>query len=481
MDTNAIPEPRALPADLLTRPAAETARILAWFHLGKARAARRRLGSPEDGEALHDFRVALRRLRSVLQDWRRSTSDTIPGRYLRHLRRLARATGPSRDLEVRLGLCDRFSGELPRETQAGVSWLRSHLEGLRHTADRQSAIAVAEGMPGLEGDLSARLERYRVELDLAAYRPQPGTAEVLATLVEEAITRVERRLALVHSEADDQPAHRARIAVKRLRYLLEPFRRELPGAREVVATLVSLQDRLGDHRDAAGLASEIENLLAARPATDPRQVQAVAEADERPGPAALAVRLRARATEEFAQVRADWLGGQAASMLAEARRLVVRLRAMADPFEIERKYLLSGLPDRTRGTAPLEVEQGYLPGALLRERIRRIRHAGAVTCWRSIKAGRGVTRVEVEEEIPEDLFDQLWPLTEGSRVLKRRYRIPESGLVWEIDAFVERDLVLAEVELETEDAVVILPDWIREQVVREVTGEAEFLNSALAR
>lgn len=480
MDTNAIPEPKALPADLLPRPAAETARILAWFHLGNARAARRRLGSPEDSEALHDFRVALRRLRSVLQDWRGPTSDTIPGRYLRHLRRLARATGPSRDLEVRLGLCDRFSGELPTDSQAGVSWLRSHLEGLRHTADRQSAIAVAEGMPGLEGDLAARLERYRVELDLAAYRPQPGTAMVLAALVEEAIDRVERRLALVHGEADDQPAHRARIAVKRLRYLLEPFRRELPGAREVVATLVSLQDLLGDHRDAAGLATEIENLLASTPVTDPRQVQAQAEADERPGLAALVGRLRAQATEEFARVRADWLGDQAASMLADARRLAIRLRAMADPLEIERKYLLRGLPERIRGSEPLEVEQGYLPGALLRERLRRIRHAGEVTCWRSIKAGRGVTRVEVEEEISDDLFDQLWPLTVGSRVLKRRYRIPEGGLVWEIDEFLERDLVLAEVELETEAVEVVLPDWIRDQVVREVTGEAEFLNSTLA-
>jgi CHAD domain-containing protein/CYTH domain-containing protein len=481
MDTNAMHEPKALPADLLTRPAAETARILAWFHLGNARAARRRLGSPEDSEALHDFRVALRRLRSVLQDWRRPTSDTIPGRYLRHLRRLARATGPSRDLEVRLALCDRFSGELPTVTQPGLSWLRSHLEGLRYSADQHSATAVAEGMPELEGDLAARLERYRVELDLAAYRPQPGTAMVLAALVEEAITRVERRLALVHGVEDEQPAHRARIAVKRLRYLLEPFRRELPGAREIVTTLVTLQDLLGDHRDAAGLATEIENLLAARPVTDPRQVQGHVEADERSGLAALAGRLRAQAAEEFARIRADWLGGQAGPMLTDASRLVLRLRAMADPLEIERKYLLRGLPERTRGTEPLEVEQGYLPGALLRERLRRTRHAGEVTCWRSIKAGRGVTRIEVEEEIAEELFDQLWPLTEGSRVVKRRYRIPEGGLVWEIDEFLERDLVLAEVELGAEDAEVIPPDWIRDQVVREVTGEAEFLNSTLAR
>jgi CHAD domain-containing protein/CYTH domain-containing protein len=481
MDTNAMHEPMALPADLLTRPAAETARILAWFHLGNARAARRRLGSPEDSEALHDFRVALRRLRSVLQDWRRPTSDTVPGRYLRHLRRLARATGPSRDLEVRLALCDRFGGELPTNTQPGLSWLRSHLEGLRHSADLHSATAVAEGMPELEGDLAARLERYRVELDLAAYRPQPGTTTVLAALVEEAITRVHRRLALVHGIEDQQPAHRARIAVKRLRYLLEPFRRELPGAREVVATLVTLQDLLGDHRDAAGLATEIENLLASRPVTDPHQIQGHVEADERTGLAALAGRLRAQAAEEFARVRADWLGDQAALLLADVSRLVLRLRAMADPLEIERKYLLRGLPEMTRATEPLEVEQGYLPGALLRERLRRTSLAGEVTCWRSIKAGRGVTRIEVEEEIAAELFDRLWPLTEGSRVVKRRYRIPDGDVVWEIDEFLERDLVLAEVELETEAMEVTLPDWIRELVVREVTGEAEFLNSTLAR
>lgn len=481
MDTTANAEPRALPADLLGRPAAETARLLAWFHLGNARVARRRLGSPEDSEALHDFRVALRRLRSVLQDWRGPTSDTIPGRYLRHLRRLARATGPSRDLEVRLALCDRFSGELPAGTQPGLSWLRSHLDGLRHAADQRSATAVAEGMPGLEGDLSARLERYRVELDLAEFKPQASTVMVLASLVEDAVTRVERRLALVHGEEDDLPAHRARIAVKRLRYLLEPFRRELPGAREVVATLVALQDRLGDYRDAAGLAAEIANLLASRTVEDPRQVQVHAEADERPGLSALADRLRALATREFAEVRAGWLGGGATSMLTEARRLVTRLRAMAEPLEIERKYLLRALPERVRETEPLEVEQGYLPGALLRERLRRTRLAGATTCWRSVKAGRGVTRIEVEEEIATELFDQLWPLTAGSRVLKRRYRISEGARVWEIDEFLERDLVLAEVELEAEDAEVHLPDWLRDHVVREVTGEAEFLNSTLAR
>lgn len=481
MDSDATQEPRALPGDLLSRPAAETARMLAWFHLGNARAARRRLGSPEDSEALHDFRVALRRLRSVLQDWRRHTSDTIPGRYLRHLRRLARATGPSRDLEVRLGLCDRFSADLPPDSQPGIAWLRTHLSGLRHAADQRSAAAVAEGMPGVEGDLAARLERYRVELDLADYRPQPSTALVLAALLEEARDRVERRLALVHGIDDQVPAHRARIAVKRLRYLLEPFRRELPGAREVVATLVQVQDLLGDYRDASGLATEVENLLAAHPAPEPLQVRAHAEPDERAGLAALASRLRLQATEEFTQVRADWLEGRATAMLADARRLAERLRAMADPLEIERKFLLCALPEGVERIQPLEIEQGYLPGALVRERLRRTRLADEVTCWRSIKAGRGVTRVEVEEQITEHLFDQLWPLTQGSRVVKRRYRIPEGSLVWEVDEFLDRDLVLAEVELEAEDADVVMPEWIRAGLVREVTGEVDYLNSTLAR
>jgi CYTH domain-containing protein len=53
-------------------------------------------------------------------------------------------------------------------------------------------------------------------------------------------------------------------------------------------------------------------------------------------------------------------------------------------------------------------------------------------------------------------------------------------MVWEVDQFLDRELVLAEVELASADALVTVPAWLAVQVVREVTGEAGYQNSVLA-
>ena len=95
--------------------------------------------------------------------------------------------------------------------------------------------------------------------------------------------------------------------------------------------------------------------------------------------------------------------------------------------------------------------------------------------------GKGLARVELEDETDAALFDRLWPLTEGRRVRKRRYRVREGERVWEIDQFLDRELVLAEVELPSVEAAVELPAWLRPHVVREVTEEAEYKNENLAR
>jgi CHAD domain-containing protein/CYTH domain-containing protein len=466
--------PPPLPADLLDRPAAETARILAAYQLGAATTARRRLGSPEDSEALHDLRVAIRRLRGVLQDWRRHTSDTVPGRHLRQLRRLTRATSPTRDAEVHLELVQRHAADLPAPAAPGLAWLRSHFAGIHQRAARQAAAAVEEGMLAVEGDLAARLERYRVDLDLREYRPQPGTPAVLASLIEEAVDRVERRLALVRTREDDEPAHRARIAAKRLRYLLEPFRRELPAARSIIAVLVALQDALGEHRDAAGLAAVIERLLSdGDGSTGP-------QADERAGLLALHSRLIEVSATAFETGTAMWTGSAVPQALAEARALAALLHRRGADREIEKKYLLHGLPELPADARIIEVEQGYLPGGALRERVRRSTCEGEVTCWRSIKAGRGISRIEVEEEISSAFFEQLFALTEGSRIRKRRFQVSHGGHIWEIDQFLDRDLILAEVELVAEDEAVPVPAWLAPWISREVTGEEAYLNSTLA-
>jgi len=153
-----------------------------------------------------------------------------------------------------------------------------------------------------------------------------------------------------------------------------------------------------------------------------------------------------------------------------------------DNREIERKYLLRRLPTRVAGAPSFEIDQGYLPGQRIYERVRRSRGAEGVRYHRTIKAGSGIVRSEIEEETTELFFLTVWPLTRGCRVRKRRYVVQEGGVAWEIDEFLDRDgLWLAEVELETVDQVVQPPEWLREVIEREVTDDPAYTNYALAR
>ena len=95
------------------------------------------------------------------------------------------------------------------------------------------------------------------------------------------------------------------------------------------------------------------------------------------------------------------------------------------PLEIERKYLLRGRPPAVEHARSVEIDQGYLPGGEIRERIRRIRDSGGFKFVRTLKAGLGIERIEIEEETTEQFFLAVWPLTRGCRVQKRRYDVPD--------------------------------------------------------
>lgn len=150
-------------------------------------------------------------------------------------------------------------------------------------------------------------------------------------------------------------------------------------------------------------------------------------------------------------------------------------------IEIERKYLLNGLPAMPPAMDVLEIDQGYIPGRRLVERLRReVRRDGKVRYYRTVKAGRGLERIELEDETDEGTFAHLWQLTEGRRLRKRRYKVEHGDDVWEIDEFVDRDLVLAELELPDAEHPIEIPDWLAPVLVREVTGERKYANSNLA-
>ena len=149
------------------------------------------------------------------------------------------------------------------------------------------------------------------------------------------------------------------------------------------------------------------------------------------------------------------------------------------PLEIERKYLLKGLPPLPAHAVAHRMEQGYLP-----ENHGRLRRAvgpdGAPVCTLTFKTGVGLVRQEDQRKIPEAQFLEHWPRTEGRRLLKTRYKVAEAGFVWEIDCYDNLDLVLAEVELPTPDTKVTPPDWLAPHIEREVTEDPAYQNYEIA-
>lgn len=134
-------------------------------------------------------------------------------------------------------------------------------------------------------------------------------------------------------------------------------------------------------------------------------------------------------------------------------------------LEIERKFLVTSDAWRNQATRSEDYQQGYLND--LNTCSIRVRIAGE-RAYLNIKSARlGIMRHEYEYAIPlVDAQEMLGNLCIGSIVEKTRFFVPFGGLVWEVDVFSgdNAGLVVAEVELESEDARFDLPPWVGEEV-----------------
>jgi CYTH domain-containing protein len=143
-------------------------------------------------------------------------------------------------------------------------------------------------------------------------------------------------------------------------------------------------------------------------------------------------------------------------------------------LEIERKFLVNE-NDWRNGQGTM-YRQGYLNSDENRNvRVRVINDRGYLT----VKGiSQGATRVEYEYEIPKaEAEAMLDNLCEKPLIIKKRYKIEFKGFVWEVDEFLgeNQGLIIAELELESENQVFIKPEWIG----KEVTGEPKYFNSNL--
>ncbi len=147
-------------------------------------------------------------------------------------------------------------------------------------------------------------------------------------------------------------------------------------------------------------------------------------------------------------------------------------------LEIERKFLVDGdfLPDVYKKR---HIRQGYIcstPGRTVRVRIWD--NEGFLTI-KGASDKRGMSRYEFERQIPLEDAEELFRLCEPGVIDKVRHWVRIGNHTWEVDVFhgANEGLVLAEVELTSENEPFKWPSWIG----KEVTGDRRYYNSQLIR
>lgn len=311
---------------LLQMRAPVAVRRIARGFLGAARRARQRLHGQGDEEALHDFRVALRRLRSTLRIYRPVVgARTVPRQWRRRLKRLARATSVARDAEV------------------GLAWLlarREHATGAERAACELLIDIWSACRDKAYGKVRRALEKEFDPLDSglrqALTAPAPlATAPILAPtagrLMLDQIAELGTTLHRIASAADRQTIHAARIEAKRLRYLLEPLTDEVAKGTTLIKSLKKFQDDFGELCDRQVFCEELVGAAATYAAERSRQEirsifdeRAVAPSDNgamTEGLRTLADRLNKERKQSYAQIEEHCLGERADTFLAPYRAL----------------------------------------------------------------------------------------------------------------------------------------------------------------
>ena len=146
-------------------------------------------------------------------------------------------------------------------------------------------------------------------------------------------------------------------------------------------------------------------------------------------------------------------------------------------YEIERKFLVNG-DYKSESFKAYPIKQGYLSlsgASVVRVRIRG--EKAFITVKSSVVDG-SITRNEWEYEIPVLEAEEMLGLCKEGIIDKTRYLVKVGNHMFEVDEFYGENegLLIAEVELESEDEKFEIPEWLGE----EVTGNVRYYNSFLS-
>ena len=147
--------------------------------------------------------------------------------------------------------------------------------------------------------------------------------------------------------------------------------------------------------------------------------------------------------------------------------------------EIERKFLVKDSSFKELAFSSSRIAQGYICSSRGRTVRVRIRDEKGYLTIKGPAGENGLSRYEWEKEIPLNEAQELMKLCEPDMIDKTRYLVQSGNHVFEVDEFYGENegLVVAEVELSSENEPFEKPDFIGE----EVTGIAKYYNSFLMK
>lgn len=234
-----------------------------------------------DAEELHDLRVAVRRTRTILSEFRRYFPADPWHRFRDEFRWVGKVTGPVRDLDVYLAHLPGYRTRLPADAAAALEPFRRFLLQRRRLEQRRSSRRLD----------SLRLQRllhdwreFLENTDAVSWTAETGQAagETARRHIWKLYCRFIRQGEAIRPGSPDKAFHRLRITGKKLRYQVEFFRECYPAAEVAVLirSMKGIQDFLGGFQDCTvqqTRLAEIGELMTAEGTVPPETLAALAE------------------------------------------------------------------------------------------------------------------------------------------------------------------------------------------------------------
>jgi CHAD domain-containing protein len=235
------------------QPAADAMRALHRALLAMIRANEKGVRERLDTEFLHDFRVAVRRIRSALSQVKDVFPSDVVATYRDEFSWLGAMTGPARDADVFLLKLPRYRAQLPDDHQGDLDAFEVFLN--ERQVETYGVLRKALGSKRY----TALLERWEEFLatetanGASASNAARPVLEVASARIHAAARRVLEKGRKIDPDTPPDALHRLRIACKKLRYLLDLFRSLYPpdDVAELIRVQKKLQDNLGDYNDCA--------------------------------------------------------------------------------------------------------------------------------------------------------------------------------------------------------------------------------------